>query len=196
MKHSTALEIAERWVHLLEDSCDRIEIAGSVRRLKPEVHDIEIVAMPVRLMPIDLFGHPGVPINYLESQLHSLELHHDFEFVKNGPKYKQLALPEGINLDLFLVTPPAQWGVIFLIRTGPKEFSEWMVTPRAKGGALPGGYCVQDGTIRTAHVPLPDVDVHLQIAMPNEADFFAFCGLEWIEPKDRQPRWRNSGGSR
>ena len=41
-----AFDLASRLVRELEDSCDRIEIAGSLRRLKPEVHDIELVAVP------------------------------------------------------------------------------------------------------------------------------------------------------
>ena len=38
----------------LADACDRLEIAGSIRREKKEVGDIEIVAIPIR--PVDMFG--------------------------------------------------------------------------------------------------------------------------------------------
>lgn len=46
MKHSTALVIAEKIKAQLAPHCDRIEIAGSIRRKKPEVKDIEIVVIP------------------------------------------------------------------------------------------------------------------------------------------------------
>jgi hypothetical protein len=42
-----------------------------------------------------------------------------------------------IAIDLFIVLPPAQFGAFFAIRTGTAEFSQWLVTPREKGGAIP-----------------------------------------------------------
>ncbi len=46
MLYEQALEIAERTKALLAPHCERIEIAGSIRRKKPHVKDIEIVAIP------------------------------------------------------------------------------------------------------------------------------------------------------
>lgn len=100
-------------------------------------------------------------------------------FVKSGPRYKQIALPEGIKLDLFMVLPPAQWGVIFAIRTGPAEFSRWIVTSRPTG-ALPAGYRVKDGGVRRN-----SWEEGFIISMPEEIDFLDFLGLGWIEPGDR-----------
>lgn len=46
MKHTEAYQIATRIKAELQPHCERIEIAGSIRRNKPEVKDIEIVAIP------------------------------------------------------------------------------------------------------------------------------------------------------
>ena len=46
MEYEVAIEIAEKVKALLLPHCERIEIAGSVRRKKPNVKDIEIVAIP------------------------------------------------------------------------------------------------------------------------------------------------------
>ncbi len=46
MQLDKALEIAEKTKELLAPYCERIEIAGSIRRKKPEVKDIELVAIP------------------------------------------------------------------------------------------------------------------------------------------------------
>ncbi len=46
MRFEKAYSIAERVMKLLKPFCDRIEIAGSLRREKEEVKDIEIVAIP------------------------------------------------------------------------------------------------------------------------------------------------------
>jgi DNA polymerase/3'-5' exonuclease PolX len=85
-------------------------------------------------------------------------------------------LTEGINLDLFIVTRPAQWGVILAIRTGPADFSKWIVTPRKYGGALPSNCHVEGGRVLRQQIPLE---------MPEERDFLDFLGLGWVEPKDR-----------
>ena len=166
MKLEDALVIAERLKVDLARSCERIEIAGSIRRGKPEVKDIEIVAVPKD----DLFEW-------------SLALAvGDATFKKNGARYKQIILPEGINLDFFLVRPPAQWGVIFLLRTGPAEFSQRAVTQRSKGGLLPSDCKCQDGQIWRGDKVIP---------MPEEEDFLRLLGLEGFEPGGA---WSMEGG--
>ncbi|GAH46241.1 unnamed protein product [marine sediment metagenome] len=46
MELSKARDIAEEIMGLLEGSCDRKEIAGSIRRRKPCPGDIEILCIP------------------------------------------------------------------------------------------------------------------------------------------------------
>ena len=46
MELQQAQALAEELASGLEPGCTRIEIAGSVRRGKPEPHDLEIVAIP------------------------------------------------------------------------------------------------------------------------------------------------------
>lgn len=155
----------------LADYCQRIEIAGSVRRQKPEVGDIEIVAIPNQ--SIDMFGN--------STSDHWLDVvdweKHFGKIIKGGHKYKQIELFEGVNLDLFIVTPPAQWGVQFLIRTGPADFSHRFVTHKAQGGMLPGYLRVQDGAIWSNN--------HI-VETPEEADVFSLIGIPYIEPGDRK----------
>lgn len=49
---------AQRIVEAISGACERIQIAGSIRRRKEEVGDIEIVAIPKR-GGTDLFGEPS-----------------------------------------------------------------------------------------------------------------------------------------
>jgi hypothetical protein len=69
-----------------------------------------------------------------------------------------------------------------LIRTGPAEFSHWIVTPRMRGGGLPNGYCVVDGRVVSNNN-------HDYIPCAEEIDFLRFCRLAWIEPSQRRPMW-------
>ena len=50
-------------------------------------------------------------------------------------------------VDLFQVIEPAQWGVIFAIRTGPGDFNHLLVTSRYKGGACPTNRRVAGGQV-------------------------------------------------
>jgi DNA polymerase/3'-5' exonuclease PolX len=164
-----ARKLAEAIVSRLSGYCQRIEIAGSIRRCKPEVGDIEIVALP--LFDRDMFG--AISENHLLDGVDWLKFG---KVIKNGHKYKQIELHEGPNLDLFIVTPPAQWGVQFLIRTGSADFSHRFVTQKKLGGTLPSNLRVQDGAIWSNN--------HI-IETPEENDVFALAGIPFVEPEKR-----------
>jgi DNA polymerase/3'-5' exonuclease PolX len=169
MKARYPLEIAEqiaaRHIERLSPFCERIEIAGSIRRRKAEVGDIEIVAQPLTLL--DMFGQ--------QAGYQALAL--PYRAIKNGERYKQYALPEGINLDLFIVLPPAQWGVIFALRTGGAKFSQQLVTHRPYG-YLPPEYFVSGGAVHRAYTG----EI---VPTPEEEDFLSLCGVAHIPPHER-----------
>ena len=180
MKLADARQLANNLLASLAPACERIEIAGSIRRGNPGVGDIELVAIPKP--GLDLFNAPTYQVTDLDGALARLILEERLALVKGGGRYKQFLLPaEGIALDLFVVLPPAQWGVIFAIRTGPSDFSTWLVTPRAKGGRLPSYLQVEDGAVWNGRKPMPT---------PEEKDFFDLLGLPYMEPGKRQPKWR------
>lgn len=173
MDYSQAVEIAKAWVENLSPYCQRIEIAGSLRRRKPEVKDIEIVAIPIETKMVNMFGQVTAGVGAIDGYLTGAGIH----FVKSGDKYKQAILREGIKLDLFLVTPPAQWGYIMAIRTGPADYSKWLVTSRRYGGAMPSYLKGRDGAIwhGTRIVETPD-----------EESFFGVLGIPMLPPELRK----------
>jgi DNA polymerase/3'-5' exonuclease PolX len=178
--------IAAERRELLAPGCERIEVAGSIRRRKPEVRDIELVAIPAmgEQDAGDLWG-TRIPVDLLEErvtelrELHQVELRDveshrvDGSVVhghRNGPAYKALEY-RGMPVDLFVVRPPAQWGVIFTIRTGPADWGQRIVT-------LCQRYLwrVQDGVLYQRGAP---------VACPEEADFLRAIGQPWVEPAER-----------
>lgn len=166
-----AMFIALDILQHLKPLCERIEIAGSVRRIKPTVGDIELVCVPLIKAYNDLLGK-----EFFVSQLDGVYLTGLGRTIKSGPRLKQFMLPEGIKFELYIVLPPAQWGVLYTIRTGPAEFSKWIVTQRSKGGCLPSDCRVKDGGVYRHDQLLP---------MPEEQYFLDFLGLGWVEPVDR-----------
>lgn len=165
--YNDILPIAQRLRAALAPNCERIELAGSLRRRKPLVGDIELVAIPCR--PTDLLGAPLTGPTYLDRFLDDRAVH----FTKRGEKYQQFAYGR-YTVDLFLATP-ATWGSIFTIRTGSADFSRWLVTAQPHGAA-PWGLVFQGGRLHAHGRPL---------ATPEEVDVFHALGLAYLEPNHR-----------
>jgi DNA polymerase/3'-5' exonuclease PolX len=185
MRLEEAKQIAEKYLNLLKPYCWRIEIAGSIRREKPEVKDIEIVVLLSEFdlefdtdehqMPRDLVGF-SYEVNKLEK-------------VKGEPtgKYTQRMLPEGIKLDLFMANEK-NWGLIFAIRTGSAEFSHKVLAR----GWVRAGYKSVNGMLRQNCFLQELVDKNKTqifgqiIDVREEIDLFNLIGVPYIEPKLRE----------
>jgi len=157
---SQAEIIAEKTLNELKPYCDRIEIAGSIRREKPNPNDIEIVAIP-KPYQTGLFESGIAKIVNCWTMIKS----------KLPCKYTQRLLPEGIKLDLFFARPE-NWGLIFAIRTGSAEFSHNVL---AKGWCAKG-FKSQNGILFKNGIP---------IYIREEIDLFHLLEIEYCEPKYR-----------
>ena len=161
MKASDALDIAERIVTALAPACERIEIAGSLRRRRPDVHDIDLVLIPrdrvdllIRLM--NLYGRKPEKI---------------------GEKYVMLKSFDGIQVDLYLATPET-WATLLLIRTGSKEHNIKLAQLAQRlGYRLKANGEGIDGPVKGQGAPC---------IMRSEADIFQTLGLPYREPWERE----------
>ena len=187
-EYAKAYVVAEQLAQRLERSCEKLQIAGSLRRRVTVVHDIEIVVVPkVEELP-DLLGDTHALRSRLDDTLDELieeRVLRSFPGAKNGPRMKQFAVqPLGIKVDLFIVLPPAQWGTLLAIRTGPAYYSHWLVSRHEIGGGLPNHLRVKDGAVMTLY----GSNV---IETPTEESFFALLGIDKVPaPEARQPNWR------
>lgn len=176
MELPQAQTLAEELVFSVRPFCARAEIAGSIRRKKPQVKDIEIVAIVRDWLGLFLsleahgeFIKPGVP-----------------EITpwppKVGAKYLRMMLSSGIKLDVFIGTED-NWGALFCMRTGsgvgpdgnpmsgfvPAMFGRWKKV--SDGGKMSNCLPTRpDGT---------------QVPVPEEEDFFRLLGVDWIPPENR-----------
>ena len=182
---SDARAVADRLVRVLAPACDRIEVAGSIRRRKPLVHDIEIVAIPHIDRDVEgLWGTETAETDRLELLLAGLiveevlsvrpvETHRSDGSItfstRYGPSYKALAY-EGLPVDLFM-TDTERWGCIFALRTGPHDWNIQLVIDCKRHWRA-----VADGRVLYHNRPLPT---------PEEQDFFAALGVPWVDPWDR-----------
>lgn len=157
--HAIALDILAQ----LEPHCFRAEIAGSIRRKKPLVGDIEIVAIP-KPYGIGMFedGLAAVVNKWEKAK-------GDMEYGKTG--YTQRILPSGIKLDLFFAKED-NWGNTFAIRTGSAEYSHKVLATTwvSLGYHSEDGYLCKDGK---------------RCEIREEQDLFDLLGLRYVEPEER-----------
>src|SRR3989339_1637428 len=154
--YKIALEVLEQ----LKPYCERIEIAGSIRRKKAEVGDIELVIIP-KPYSIGLF-ESGIAtvINKLEKVRRELPC-----------KATQRILPSGIKLDIFFATEE-NWGNIFAMRTGSSDYSHKVLANGwvRQGFKSEGGYLFKNGE---------------RYEVREEKDLFKLIGVRYVEPEDR-----------
>lgn len=162
-----AFEVAKEAATRIRPHVVRLKAAGSLRRRNITVGDLEIVAEP-RMVEADLFGTLAPDLGPLKQELESMG-----QIVRNGSRFIQvlgLLGHTGLALDLFLVHPPAQWGSILAIRTGPWQLGRYCVTAMKERG-----YAHKEGhVVRT--------DTGEVIPTPTEEAFFELAGVECVPP--------------
>lgn len=100
----------------------RIQIAGSIRRRQPDVHDIDIVAIPAFQEEEDqnLFGGK-VRKNLFDGKLSELCLNGYLQLESNGDKIKRFTIDEDTpQIDIYIADEDT-WHTLLLIRTGSRE---------------------------------------------------------------------------
>jgi DNA polymerase/3'-5' exonuclease PolX len=160
MNYDEAKKIADSIVYVLMPHCHRIEIAGSIRRKKPIIGDIEIVVIP---KPFD--------VGLFESGI--AKIVNRWQKVKGELpcKYTQRILPDGIKLDLFFAEPE-NWGLILAIRTGSAEYSHKVLA----NGWVRAGYQSRDGYLWHGRD---------KYNCREEIDLFNRIGVKFIDPEFR-----------
>ncbi len=171
MPYAEALVLAEQIVEKLAPGVERIAIAGSLRRHKLDIGDIELVAIPKQMRELDMFGG----LIATGSALDVILAEQPWRAIKNGQCYKQFDI-EPCMLDLFIATPE-KWGCVFTIRTGSAEFSHRLVTKKRLGGLCPAYMSFNDGRLWNNGIVQPT---------PEEADVFRLLGIDWIAPEKRE----------
>lgn len=178
MNLTQATTLSAHIKRVLAPYCDKIMVAGSIRRQKINgIKDVEIVAIPKVLeVDTDLFGgkatmrHPKL-----------VEMLKGADIVKGDPesgKYIQFNtkyLIDGVPVkcDLFFARPE-NWGYILAIRTGSAKFSHRFLANAWKSRGLEG----REGMLywKKSDTPQP---------VPTERELFDLLGIKYVEPFNR-----------
>lgn len=182
-RYEDAIQAALKLEARLKPFCERIVIAGSLRRRCATVGDIEMVAIPKMRFSGGLFGMEGEGYSLLDLHLNTFP--EIYEPGRWGERMKQLRF-DGYPVDLFICTPE-RWGVILTIRTGSADFSRWLVTSRLKGGGRMSNRRVEDGRVWKLGVEAGATTIRrTPMETPQEEDVFKALGVPWIPLGERQ----------
>lgn len=175
MELEKALRVSPNLVALFAPVVSEIVIAGSVRRRKPEVKDLELVAclredltIPHAEHTLSTFVLDGVIKGYWEL---------DRDNPKNGRRYKRFVIEasgEMIVVELF-IADASNFGNTLAIRTGDADWTRLMVT-RGSSGLMPSDLRQADGYLWRGEELLP---------CRTEAEYFTLLGIPMIEPAHR-----------
>lgn len=165
MNLAKAQAYAEKIAETLAPFCEQIEIAGSIRRRRPEVNDIDLVILPTDLQRVILRCREScIPI-------------------QEGSVNLSYKTPLGIQLDIFCArsgerelfrTVASNWGSILLCRTGSKEhnikIAQWAKTHNMEWNPYQG---ILD-------------HAGMVIASETEEAIFRAIGMPFIKPELRE----------
>lgn len=188
MLYNQAKAIAENVAEILQPHCTVLHIAGSIRRQKETVKDIEIVALPNTTFT-DLFKTETKRTEDYLQAVQSLG-----EIIKGNPsigKYVQIWLPERkVMVDLFT---PADYDYyrIFAIRTGSADYAHHVIA----NAWLKKGWCGIPNGLRLQSECEQQKDKSWKCTTQtptfppvwqNEQDFFTWLNVEYTEPRYRE----------
>ena len=177
-RHPLALgqTVAAALVDALKPAVDRIAVAGSVRRERADIGDLDLLVIPrheTRADPGDLFGTPR-SINLFELAVADLirggilapRLKSNGQATMGETNKLLTHVPTGLPVDLYATTAEC-WHNLLVCRTGPAELNGY-IAHRAKENGWQWNPYGPGFTNRVTHAKHP---------VTKEDDVFHFVGL-------------------
>src|SRR5262245_58243872 len=182
---AVGIQVAKELVAVLQPACQRLVVAGSLRRLKPDVGDVELVFIAKQVPApgqTDLFGPPAtvsaadlVLGRLLEQGRLRRRLKVDGKLSAWGPANKFAHhTGTGMPVDFFAATEQNWWHYL-VCRTGPAELNTRIATRALEKGWKWHPYSVGFTDAHGKVVP----------CCSEEAVFFA-VGLPYRKPAERR----------
>lgn len=166
-----ALEQAQKWAEQIRAElaplCERIEIAGSIRRARPLVHDLDFVILP----------KPGM-LDVVRARCKKSAVH----IFADGPINLLFSVGKNIPIDVFFANAAmselfgiaaGNFGTLLLCRTGSKQFNAWIAERATRMGGHWNPYrgLTRGGAVVAAETEESIFDaLNLRVVLPAERE--------------------------
>jgi len=154
--YAEALAIAQRWEKILAPYCERIQLAGSLRRQAEDVGDVEFVVIPKdKTIFMECLNSMG------------------FTGKKKSEAFRYTLLQDDTQIEVYMTTPES-WSAALLYATGPKQYTIRLraLATRSRGMLL-------------NHNGLFKKDTNEMVAGATEEEILERLGSRWRSPKER-----------
>ncbi|MFJ9459008.1 DNA polymerase/3'-5' exonuclease PolX [Kitasatospora sp. NPDC101447] len=158
----TATELADQLVAALSavPGCTRCAYAGSLRRMRETVGDIDVLATAEDSAPL---------------MAALTELPYVAEVIGSGTTKTSVRTTQGVQVDLRVV-PEEDWGAALVYFTGSKAHNIKLRTMAVRAG------------LKLSEYGLFEVDGGAKVVSETEDEVYAALGLPWIAPTLREDR--------
>ncbi|MET8544705.1 DNA polymerase/3'-5' exonuclease PolX [Kitasatospora sp. NPDC004799] len=158
----TATELADQLVAALSavPGCTRCAYAGSLRRMRETVGDIDVLATAEDSAPL---------------MAALTELPYVAEVIGSGSTKTSVRTTQGVQVDLRVV-PEEDWGAALVYFTGSKAHNIKLRTMAVRAG------------LKLSEYGLFEVDGGAKVVSESEDEVYAALGLPWIPPPLREDR--------
>lgn len=149
-----AFRVHEKIAHLV----DKFMLVGSLGRKESRICDVDILVIPT-----DIHDIPSI----------RTELRMMGEWKRGGSRNMVVEniFKSGLNLDLYLCHPPAQWGVLTAVRLNPAPLVIEGKRRIDNAGLTRKGGTIFDGT--------------RELRIAEEVDWFDLIGIKFVPPWKR-----------
>lgn len=177
-----AWAVADGLLATLKPLCEpeHCVVAGSLRRGKDQVGDVEILYIPRPGMiqrPGEMFESEGSLADHAIDQLlfHKLHKRLSADGKTCWGQWNKLAVHRSTGLPVdFFATTRDRWYVSLVIRTGPKESNLRLIeSARARGRQL------------HAYGVITELGTEADLVPQSEEEVFSLCGLPYQPPGER-----------
>ncbi len=163
-----ARRLAAKILNVLSPFCERIEIAGSIRRARPTVGDVDLVALPKDVAGLKARCAQNCTVITDGDQNFGVQL---------GGSGTQIDIWLAQYIEAGLFTPRTHnFGSLLVCRTGSKDHNIHLCEYAKKLGLKWSPYT---GVFRGSDL----------IASETEIDIFKALGLPYIKPESRELEW-------
>ncbi|MFB6888642.1 DNA polymerase/3'-5' exonuclease PolX [Kitasatospora sp. NPDC056327] len=158
----TATALAEQLVAVLRDvpGCTRCAYAGSLRRMRETVGDIDVLATAEDSAPL-MAALTGLP--------------QAAEVIAAGTTKTSIRTTDGVQVDLRVV-PEEDWGAALVYFTGSKAHNIKLRTMAVRAG------------LKLSEYGLFEAESGAKVVSASEDEVYAALGLPWIAPPLREDR--------
>jgi DNA polymerase/3'-5' exonuclease PolX len=189
MQFAEARSLAIDICYKLQQHCDKINLAGGVRRRKPDCHDIEVICLPKHVITKDLFDNP---LDSIVDPEFTRIVHKELGKVMKGKsdgRMMQIKLPQNIMLDLFIPQPDDYFRQ-YAIRTGSADFSHAIIASAWKREGWVGTHdglrridqCISKDNSGKPVWICTSSNPTLPPVWKSEEEFFEFIKVKFVPP--------------